>query len=181
MIKVIYLDTPPDQRTSGPGSRSAHRIAECDRFDPMKLGQRAQKKRGKKIKRNRKWSALAACSRTSSRQRYEATAYWTQLAVAVADPHGTTVVWHSWTYLNNKPTSAGIARIVLPHVAINVKRRSEEPRFDVGADLWDGRIRRPKRREAAWEALRAAFAASLSAVDRLGALVWEEVGDVSVD
>jgi len=181
MIKVIYLDTPPDQRTSGPGCRSAHRIAECDRFDPTKLGRRAQKKRGKKIKRNQKWSALTACSRTSGRQRGAATAYWMQLAVAVADPHGTTVVWHSWVYLSNKPTAAGIARIVMPRVAASARRRSDDPRFDVGADLWDGRIRRPERLEAAWEALRAAFASSLSAVDRLGALVWEEVGDVSGD
>ena len=183
MIKVIQINQHPADRLRGAGSRSAHRIAKIGRFAPVQLGRRVQKKRGKKLKCNRKWSALPLASSTSASQRREATAFWRQIALAVSDHHGTTVVWHGWHYCANELTYTAIARGVLYYVGrINVKRGRQGNRdYEAAADLWDGRISRPERIEDAWAALRLAYESSISAVDRLGSLVWEDPSNMSED
>ena len=87
---------------------------------------------------------------------YSSSAVQTECALAVSNPSGLVVVWLARVDANGT-TERGAAEACL-----------------LGAgDLWDGRVKRQARKDAAWELLKAAWNEHVSAIDQLGALSGE--------
>jgi len=78
----------------------------------------------------------------------------TECALAVASPAGLVIVWLARASAN-ATTERGAAEACL-----------------LGAgDLWDGRVKREERKDAAWELIKATFAEEMPVVDQLASLV----------